>query len=177
MSEIEEKVHECELDPENVSVAAIHVGTCSWKAGGSLYVQSAQSVYYEYVDALNAVSTKYPKAEIVISSILPRVEGKGSMKKQKKAHEINREVNQLNMMLKELSQKEPNIMYINNDEGFKLEGEAYIEAFNENDVTGVHLSKLGKTMLADNLRAAISEAHYKNSLSVEWDIVVPIKSS
>ena len=175
VSEIEEKVGECELDPEEVSVAVIHVGTCSWKAGGSLYVQSANSVYYEYVDALNTVSTKYPKAELVISSILPRVVRNRSMKKQKKATEINREAGELNKMLKELSQKEQNITYVDNDEAFKAEGKAYTEAFSENDATGVHLNQRGKMMLADNLRAAISEAHYKNSLLVEWDIVVPLK--
>ena len=71
-------------------------------------------------------------------------------------------------MLKELSEKEDNIIFIDNDEGFMAEGQAYGEVFQKR---GVHINMRGKVMLADSFKSAIREAHNKSNLWQECDIV------
>lgn len=166
-SQVEMKMKEYKDNPEQVTVVLLHVGTCTWKPGVKP-MNTAKQIYTEYVEMLNVASTKFPKAELVLSGVLPRVPRKES---RENTILINKEAEDLNIMLKELSTKEDNIIFVDNNGAFTSEGNVYKQAYQASDSKGVHINMKGKSMLADNFKAAIREAHGKNALRIEWDIV------
>ena len=163
-----QQVHE---DPKKVKVVLLHVGTCNWGSGDLV---RADNVYLEYVEALNAVSICFPETEMVISSVPPRIKGVGCIA----TDEINGEIRVLNEMLEKLANGEENMLFINNDMGLTVDGKPYVDVYRSNDISGVHLNKMGLSILTDNVQQGIREAYYKARLRDEWNVrVVPKISS
>ena len=76
-------------------------------------------------------------------------------------------------MLKDLSYSEQNIMFINNDDGLKANGEVLSQLYRGMDKTGVHLNNLGKEILTNHFKAGLTELYYKAKLRDEYDVVPP----
>ncbi len=171
VEDVESRVKEIQLGPKEVKVVALHVGTCSWKYTGK--VTDAEAVYREYVEALTATSTKFPHAEIVISSVPPRIMPTtliGNVTSQR-VNDINSEAEKLNRKLRLLTEGETNLSFCDNDPGLKLGDTPCEDLYSKTDITGVHLNKKGKCILEDNLTDKIREAFYKCRLQHEWDII------
>ena len=149
-----------ELNNEQVDVVALHVGTCEWDFGSE--VEKGEDVYGRYMDAINVVSTQYPRAELLISSI-PLRKPIGSVKD--KAENINKQVIVLNGMLSELADKEDNIYFVDNTV------DLHIDETKENLYSdSVHLNGKGRYILSNNLKNGLRESFAKSVLNLgqEW---------
>lgn len=162
LNDVATRVEYCQLDSTSVSVVVLHVGTCEWKSDAG-EVTPGELVYTHYVEALNAISTKYGHAELVLSSIPPRAPiGKNRFR----VNNINKQIDVLNEKLHKLSEAEENIMYINNDTGMKNDNGPDKDLYRDT----VHLNDKGRMILADNIKSAVREGFAKNALRVEWDV-------
>ncbi len=168
---IADQLKEVKEDPRDVKVALLHVGTCNW--GSQCGLVRADIVYREYIEALSAVTTAFPHAELVISSVPPRVRDVGSIQSK----EVNSEINVLNEMLKRLSKQEENVYFIDNDGGLMVDSSPCIDLYRDSDITGVHLNNKGRLILIDNIQQGIREAFYKANLRHEWNVYPKTASS
>ena len=155
VQEIEERVKEVQVRADDVKVVAVHVGSCNW-SGGEETPTKAKDIYIDYVEALNAVSTKYRHADLLISGTILR------NSENPRNSNINKEIENFNNMLRDMCKKEANIMYVGHDNLTKT------EYYRSSDFSGVHLNSEGKHILASNLAKGIKEAHYQNILKDEW---------
>ncbi len=162
---VAERIDLVTADKSAVKVVVTHVGTCNWGITDGLV--SADAVYREYIEALSSVSTRFPNAEIVISSVPPRVKDIADVT----AEQCNNEIRVLNDMLRKLSTDETNVMFIDNDSGLTHENKPCRDLFRENDISGVHLNRRGVMILSDNIQQGIREACYKASLRDRWNVV------
>lgn len=156
----ENRISKVNVPEKQVRVAGLHLGTCNFDATGK---SCSTRVYTEYVEALNTLSSKYSDAEIVISSVPLRGYSP-------KGEEINVEIKALNRRLKDLSIKEENVFFVDNDEILVKDGKVRDDVYIPADITGVHLNDRGKQLLAEHLRNGIREAYSKNKLRVEWKV-------
>ena len=174
IEDVEERISEIQLPPSEVKVVALHVGTCSWKSFEEP-VRQADVVYREYIEALTAVSTRFPHSEIVISSIPARLIMNSDPNRAKINTDINTQTDLLNKKLCQLCQTESNLSFIDNDVGLKVDAHPCADLYSRTDITGVHLGSKGRCILEDNLRDKVQEAFFKSRLQQEWDIVATPK--
>ncbi len=167
LQDVKDLISEVNLQMEEVKVVLMHIGTCQWTSDKEIQVEPADTMYRDYVEALNECSTAYPKAEIIISSIIPRLPTVSSSLHQS---QINREVGKVNEQLKELSREESHISYIDNDCDLQKDTVVCRDAYNPADKTGVHLNKKGLGLLSGKFTECIKTAYYKASLKGEWKV-------
>ena len=118
--------------------------------------------YMEYVENLTELSTRCPKAEILISSVLPRNESLTT--------KSNRQIRLFNDKLKTLAEGEACITFVDNW-SYLADGDQVQSSFyRKND--RIHLNTSGKARLAEMLLRALRETVYRNKLENEWQIHV-----
>ena len=112
LREVASRVEKCNFKPEKVPLIVVHLGSCDFSMEPDGSATSSKQVYAEYIEALNAISSKFNQAEIAMASIPPRylpheIPNSGSM---------NNRIDKLNGQLKELSKPEENLSFIDNPE-------------------------------------------------------------
>lgn len=162
--EVEGQLTQVQDTNAEVEVVVLHCGTCDFSSQNV----DVTNVYAEYVESLSTVVQAYPNTEVLISSIPPR-----ALRALKPENDnINKKIAELNTLLKELTMKESNLSFIDNDDGLKSQnGEPIDMLFSSSDGNGVHFSERGLLILADKMRQGLTEAYYKIRLEVEHDIV------
>jgi ribA/ribD-fused uncharacterized protein len=150
LSDINALLSQSNLEARDVSAIIIHLGSCNWSADENEKIESGEVIYRDYVEALNACSARFPETNFVLSSVLPRASPIDSPLSHQ--NKINFEAAKLNRLLKEMQQKEDNIVFVDNDAAFygadhKVQKDLYVTR----DVTGTHLNERGLMILADNL--------------------------
>ena len=154
--DIEKLLESCTLGAQDVTMIILHIATCNWSSNEKTVV-SGDVVYRNYVEAVNACTAKYPKAGFVISSVLPRANHSNFPNTH--LENINSEVSRLNKLLFDLSKSETNVIFVNNDSAFyDAENRVCKDLFYTHDFTGVHISKRGQSILADNLTVGLRQA-------------------
>ena len=163
LQDVSDLLEDCQSDPNNVENVVIHLGTCNWTTSA---MESYDSVYRDYVEALNGVSAKYPRADLLISSIpLRNPVGPGAIL----IETMNEQVASLNEQLKCLAASEDNIVFIDNDEVLTQNSVPDKSLYNEFDRTGVHLNKKGLAVVSQNMTKHINEILKINSVG-KWDV-------
>ena len=170
IQDVENRATQVKVKSTDVMVAVLHVGTCNWKSAGE-DIMPAETVYAQYIEALNDVNQKFPHAELVISSIPPRNTAINKDRNLK----INQQIKIVNTKLEALGQSESNILYIDNDIGLMSDGEPSNELYTKTDILGVHFNERDRMILADNISNGIREAYYKAVLREDWNVVKTTK--
>ena len=154
----------CTVEPEKLKslhAVVLHVGSTDFQVNSQ---EEFDGKYMEYVEEVVAISGKCPKATILMSSIPPR---KGDLNSR-----INRQIRLFNAKLLALAQNEPNLVHIDNDAHLTESGQTVNYMYKVHDENNIHLNKRGKQSLANQFQKAIKDAHYRNKLDAEFDIVV-----
>ena len=150
VNDVDDLLKESELKPESVNCVLLHVGTFSWSSNVYDEVGDGDNVYRDYIEAMNSCASRFPDANFVISSVLPRKPLKGDAESHQT--KINTEAKKLNGSLKRLTKTDSNVLFIDNDEiVYDANNELYTYLYNEIDYTGVHLNDKGLAVLSDNL--------------------------
>ncbi len=164
LSDVEDELEKVTPLPDDVHAVVLHVGTCDFSEAEN----DLQSLYTEYVEVLNSVSTKYRHANILISSIPPRVP---KPTKHKSNHGLNVQIKTFNDMLEKMTRKEENITFIDNSLFLSPDGEVASRLYRKTDYTGVHLNNAGIMSLSKSICDSLQENHFKNKLKEEWNVV------
>ena len=139
--------------------AVLHVGSTDFPVASE---KDFETHYMEYVENLTELSTRCPKAEILISSVLPRNESLTT--------KSNRQIRLFNDKLKTLAEGEACITFVDNW-SYLADGDQVQSSFyRKND--RIHLNTSGKARLAEMLLRALRETVYRNKLENEWQIHV-----
>lgn len=164
LHEVASRVEKYDVNPERVPLVVVHLGSCDFSMGPDGSATPAKEVYAEYIEALNAISSKFHQAEIAIASIPPRY-----LKSQEtiNADGINNQIEKLNNKLHELCDQEENLIFIDNTELYWEGGKVKAGVFRDS----IHLNKDGRKLLNESLIAGIRDAYYKQALRSEWDVV------
>ncbi len=157
VQEIDERAKEVQVKEEDVKVIALHVGTCNFPGKGDCPTK-AEDVYRDYIEAVNAVCTKFKHADLLISETPLR---------NTFENRVNSEIKQFNKMLKEMSEKEANVIYVGHDNLLKHDLPCP-DYYRTNDKSGVHLNEHGRNIVCKNLTQGMIQAHYQNILKDEW---------
>lgn len=156
--EASEKLEECdELKRNNAQAVVIHVGTSDFPARD---IGEVEDNYTQYVELLTTISSQCPKAQLVISSVLPRA-GKGK-------EQINQQIRDFNKKLASLSEDEPNVMFVDNYIHFEHENGINEQLYKKKDKSGVHVNGVGVARLDASLQEALKEALFKSKYESEW---------
>ena len=124
-----------------------------------------ETKYMEYVENLSEISARCSRAEILISSILPRNESLNT--------KINRQIKLFNDKMKNLTDQEPNITFVDSWSCFADDDQVQSSLYRKKDGQKIHLNTSGKTRLAEMLQKALRETVYRSKLENEWQIHVP----
>ena len=163
LQDVTDLLEDCQSDPNDVENVVIHLGTCNWSTSA---MESYDSVYRDYVEALNGVSAKYPRADLLISSIpLRNPVGPGAIL----IETMNEQVASLNEQLKCLATAEDNIVFIDNDQVLTQNSVPDKSLYNEFDRTGVHLNKKGLAAVSKNMTKHLNEILKINTVT-KWDV-------
>ena len=109
LREVASRVEKCNFKPENGHLVVVHLGSCDFSMEPDGSATSPKQVSAEYIEALNAISSKFNQAEIAIASIPSRY----LPHEIPHADSINNEIEKLNGQLKELSKQEENGRFSN----------------------------------------------------------------
>ena len=166
VQDVEKRMTQIQVSPLEVMVAVLHVGTCNWKATNKEVI-SGDTVYTQYIEALNEVTNKFPHAELVVSSVPLRDRRHPEERNEK----INLEITRLNTKLQALGDSESNITYIDNNEGLTIGNVPDSSLYTRADFLGVHLNEKGRMILADNISSGIQETYHRAAMREEWSIM------
>ena len=137
----------------------LHVGSTDFAVASE---KDFETHYMEYVENMTDLLTRYPKAEILISSVLPRNESLST--------KSNRQIRLFNNKLITLAEGEAYITFVDNW-SYLADGDQVQSSFHrKND--RIHLNTCGKARLAEMLLRALRETVYRNKLENEWQIHV-----
>ena len=169
IQDISDLMDECSKSPEDVNAVLIQLGTCNWSADATDHVDSNDSLYRDFVEALNSASSKYPRAELLVSSVPPRV-----IKTPNEMHisAINAEVTALNRSLRDLADKEENVVFVDNDNYLMKNGAPDDSLYVDSDRTGVHLNKQGLALVSSNITKGLSDMFFNSSDEAQWQTKV-----
>jgi hypothetical protein len=166
IQDVEDLVTEIDVMAEKVCVVVLHLGSCNWQGDIEAHIDTGEAVYLEYVESLNTISSMYPHAELVASSVLPRsttgFEG-ASLTHQEN---INNQVTILNRRLRELAEVDSNVTY--NDNGILYEGVPNSDLYVEHDKTGVYLNENELMILTHNMTHDLRRAWQENVQNENW---------
>ena len=151
IQDAEDLIGDIEVKPESVRVVVCHLGSYNWQGDVGTYIDNGEDIYREYVEALNSISSKFPHADLVVSSVLPRSTSGLDGDNLKHQKEINNQIDVLNRKLYQLSQEESNISFIDNGNGIILNDEPNKDLYATHDKTGVYLNERGLMILSDNI--------------------------
>ena len=116
----------------------------------------------QYVENLSDISTKCPKAAVLISSVLPRNEQLET--------KTNRQIRLFIGKLKALAEEKANLIFVDND-SYLADGDPIQSSFyRKNDK--IHLSTNGKIRLAEMLKSTLKEVVYRSKLENEFEVRV-----
>ena len=164
IEEAAEKLDECskELKSET-DIVVVHVGSCNFPANDFTDIDRH---YTHYVELLNTITNNCPKANIVVSSVLPRNGHQNT--------NINDQIKTFNRKLAELAWTEEKIQFSDNFGHFEGENdEVDRNLFKTSDRSGVHLNVDGQGRLATALVHCVKEAFFKRKLEAELEIAPP----
>lgn len=164
--DVTDMLEECQSDPTAVENVVVHLGTCNWSSNANDTVVSHASVYSDYVEALNLISSKFPQADMQISSVPPRKPTGPHADHMKKSNE---QIASLNEQLKSLALEEANITFIDNDLILTVNGEPIADLYKDSDKTGVHMNNVGLTVLSNNISIHLNEIFTKSSNESRWN--------
>ena len=166
LREVASRVEKCNFKPEKVPLVVVHLGSCVLSMEPEWSATSAKQVYAEYIEALNAISSKFSQAEIAMASIPPRY----LPHETPHSGSINNQIEKLNGQLKELSKQEENLAFIDNTKLYWEGDQVRASVFMDH----IHLNKEGQKLLNANLLTGIRDVYYKHALRTEWDVVPPM---
>ena len=164
IEEAAEKLDECskELKSET-DIVVVHVGSCNFPANDFTDIDRH---YTHYVELLNTITNNCPKANIVVSNVLPRNGHQNT--------NINDQIKTFNRKRAELAWTEEKIQFSDNFGHFEGENdEVDRNLFKTSDRSGVHLNVDGQGRLATALVHCVKEAFFKRKLEAELEIAPP----
>jgi hypothetical protein len=165
IQDISDLIDDCSTSPENVDAVLIQLGTCNWSADSTLPIATNGPLYVDYVEALNSASSKYPQAELLVSSIPQRLPRSPN---GRHISAINAEVIALNQSLRTLASNEDNITFIDNDAQLTRNGEPDAAFYMNSDKTGVHLNKSGLALVSHNISKGLGELFSNSTDDAQW---------
>ena len=157
VQEIDERIKEVQVKEEDIKVVALHVGTCNFPGKGDGPTK-AKDLYRDYVEAVNSVCARFKHADLLLSETPLRNQMDSKM---------NEEIKHFNKMLKEMCEKEANVIYVGHDNLLKHDLPCP-DYYRTNDKSGVHLNEQGRNIVCKNLTQGMIQAHYQNMLKDEW---------
>ena len=154
------KLNDIQTDELNEYQAVIlHVGTTDFPVSSE---KDFDNHYMQYVENLSDISTKCPKAAVLISSVLPTNEQLGT--------KTNRQIRLFIGKLKALAEEKANLIFVDND-SYLADGDQIQSSFyRKNDK--IHLSTSGKIRLAEMLKSTLKEVVYRIKLENEFEVCV-----
>ena len=167
LQDVTKLMEDKEICPDNVNAVLVQLGTCNWSANQTDNVQTHETVYRDYVEAINSISHKYPYADIVLSSIpkrLPQNQNEAFIKS------VNCEIDAVNRLLETLSIDEDNILFVNNDNDLTIAGEPDPNLYVTSDATGVHLNANGLSLISGSLARELFERFNKTHNRSQWQM-------
>lgn len=151
ISDMTRTLEDIKSEKEKVKIILIHVGTCDMEVSR---VNDIDAIAVEYKDSIKEVKSEYPECKILVSSIPLR-----APRAHKPHVRLNREISELNIQLKKITEESSNTIFIDNDSTLSTYGEVVNELYSAKDQTGVHLNEKGKSILAANFREALNEVY------------------
>ena len=118
IQDADELASDCRIEAESVKVVMCHLGTCNWRGEPGSHIDSGDLLYTVYAESLNALSSSFPQADLVLSGILPRNFEQFSEDDIEHQTSIKHQADILNDKLLELAQENENIVFIDNNDGF-----------------------------------------------------------
>lgn len=167
LQDVSELMDECTKRPEEVRAVLIQLGAYNWSCSPTDDIEKHESLYREFIEMLNSVSSRYPQAELVISSIPQRMQSDSD---QVHIDAINNEITALNASLQALAKEEENVVFINNELDLTVNGLPNALLYVESDKTGVHLNEAGLALVSHNVSEWLNAYCTKNSKNGEWKI-------
>ena len=141
LQNIDDMLNACKATPHKVKAVLLHLGTDNWSDEvQNDRINAGDLVYKEYIECLNTTTNKFPFAQLLVSSVPPRLP---SDEEDIHTMKINDAVKELNRLLKELSVNESNVTYIDNDGILFENNEINSNLYNVTDKVGVHFSEIG----------------------------------
>ena len=161
--DIESVITDSLLPANQVSAIIVHIGTCDFDPGK---INNTSAMYSEYVEGISSITNTYPDADVLISSILPRVPCTN-----KSFDGLNAEIMDLNNRLCKLENDAPHIMFMDNYCDFMTNDCIRKELYLDRDKTGVLINAKGAETLTNNFLKGLQEIHYKRKLRYEYNVV------
>ena len=104
--DIESVITDSLLPANQVSAIVVHIGTCNLDPAK---INNTSAMYLEYLESISSITNTYPDADVLVSSILPRVPGTN-----KSFDGLDGEIMDLNNRLCKLENDSPHIMFMDN---------------------------------------------------------------
>ena len=104
--DIESVITDSLLPANQVSAIVVHIGTCDLDPAK---INNTSAMYLEYLESISSITNTYPDADVLVSSILPRVPGTN-----KSFDGLDGEIMDLNNRLCKLENDSPHIMFMDN---------------------------------------------------------------
>ncbi len=144
-----EMLDECMDGNSNVNTVLIHCGT-----NNMVYNKETDTTCAtKYEQMLANVTEKYRNVSLILSGVTP------VRNDQKK----NKMIEKMNEHLKAISEKLPNVHYMDNHKLFlSQDGNLVVSNFKSNDTQGVHLSGKGEKKMEQNIEAMMRNVRGKN---------------
>ena len=167
LQEVTDLMDDCGNCPKEVQAVLVQLGNYNWSADHTDSVEQHETVYREYIEAINNISHKFPHADLVVSSVPKRLpQGHNA----NYINEVNTEIAALNSMLDALALDEENIHFVDNDQELTVGGEPNPSLYVNSDMTGVHLNKMGLELVSKNITKELSTKCQKTSNNFEWQV-------
>ena len=165
IQDLSDLMENCTTNPKDVNAVLLQLGTCNWSAKNTDGIETSDSLYREFVEALNSASSKYPYAELLVSSVPKRLPQSSD---DTHISAINTEVAALNKSLKLLANTEDNIAFIDNDIQLTNNGLPDKSLYVKTDTSGVHLNTSGLALVSGNMAKGLSELFFNTSDDGQW---------
>ena len=165
VQDVSDLMENCPKDPKDVNAVLFQLGTCNWSTKNTDNIETNDSVYRSYVEALNSASSKYPYAELLVSSVPQRLpQGIDDIHN----NTINAEIAALNNSLRMLADEEDNVIFIDNDIDLTKNGVPDVSLYADTDKTGVHLNSGGLALVSSNLSKGLSNLFFNSTDDAQW---------
>ena len=162
--DVPDMLEECKSDPQKVEDVLVHLGSYNWSLSAT-DIEDHQVVYRDYIEALNEISTKFPRANIHVSSIPTRNPvGLNAARINK----INGEITLLNEQLQQLAAEEENIIFIDHSPILSIEQNPIPDLYKDLDLTGIQLTNIGMTTVANNISRHLNDLFNESFNQAKW---------
>ena len=154
ITEAVEKLEELnEEKKQSVEAVVIHVGACDFPV---MEDRDVDRNYMYYVEAVTTIVKACPKANIIMSSVLPRAgENKATM---------NSHIRSFNRKIEKHAEEETHLHFCDNTVHFEAEEGVINSLYTDAETFGIHVTPDGKKRLSSSITTVVKEIFFRGKL-------------